>query len=296
MSHSPLLNLPGPSRDLLDDIEAALAEAREFVRDYDPELVVIFSPDHYNGVLLPDDAAVLHRHGAPRASATTARQAGPLDVPGDIATDWPKRCSTRTSTSRSRRAWTSTTARFSRCRRCSATPTARPVIPIFINSVATPLGPLRRVARARHRGRQLSGDAGQAGARGRIRWAVPRSAGADAGHRPARGARDGSCYGEPMTPEQRQARQARGDGGCARLRARREPAAAAQPGMGSPRSSKSLTAASSPTSTAGRTTGSAHEAGNSAHEVRTWIAAFAALAGAGPVPDRATASTARRPS
>ena len=49
MSHSPLLNLPGPSRDLLDDIEGAIAQAREFVRDYDPELVVIFSPDHYNG-------------------------------------------------------------------------------------------------------------------------------------------------------------------------------------------------------------------------------------------------------
>jgi 2,3-dihydroxyphenylpropionate 1,2-dioxygenase len=36
MSHSPLLNLPGPSRDLLDDIEGAIAEAREFVEDYDP--------------------------------------------------------------------------------------------------------------------------------------------------------------------------------------------------------------------------------------------------------------------
>ena len=50
MSHSPLLNLPGPSQDLLDKINAALADAREFVRAYDPELVVIFSPDHYNGV------------------------------------------------------------------------------------------------------------------------------------------------------------------------------------------------------------------------------------------------------
>ena len=49
MSHSPLLNLPGPSQDLLDDIETALAEARDFVAAYDPELVVIFSPDHYNG-------------------------------------------------------------------------------------------------------------------------------------------------------------------------------------------------------------------------------------------------------
>ena len=48
MSHSPLLNLPGPSADLLDDIGGTLSAARDFVADYDPELVVIFSPDHYN--------------------------------------------------------------------------------------------------------------------------------------------------------------------------------------------------------------------------------------------------------
>ena len=49
MSHSPLLNLPGPSRELLEDIDAALSDTRDFVRAFDPELIVIFSPDHYNG-------------------------------------------------------------------------------------------------------------------------------------------------------------------------------------------------------------------------------------------------------
>ncbi len=49
MSHSPLLNLPGPSAELLDEIRTAVGSAREFVADYDPELVVTFSPDHYNG-------------------------------------------------------------------------------------------------------------------------------------------------------------------------------------------------------------------------------------------------------
>ena len=49
MSHSPLLNLPGPSPELLEDINSELADARDFVRTFDPELVVIFSPDHYNG-------------------------------------------------------------------------------------------------------------------------------------------------------------------------------------------------------------------------------------------------------
>ena len=73
MSHSPLLNLPGPSRELLDDIDSALADARDFARAFDPELVVIFSPDHYNGFFYRLDAALLHRNGGVRALATSVR-------------------------------------------------------------------------------------------------------------------------------------------------------------------------------------------------------------------------------
>src|SRR5690242_20302699 len=88
-SHSPLLNLPGPSRDLLDDIEHAIAEARSFVEDYDPELVVSFSPDHYNGFF--------YKVMPPFCIGTSARgvgdygtHAGPLNVPETLATDCAK--------------------------------------------------------------------------------------------------------------------------------------------------------------------------------------------------------------
>ena len=86
MSHSPLLNLPGPSQDLLDDIDSALSDARQFVTNFDPELVVIFSPDHYNGFF--------YRTMPPFCIGTAATgvgdygtHAGPLDVPADLAND-----------------------------------------------------------------------------------------------------------------------------------------------------------------------------------------------------------------
>src|SRR6476620_12278563 len=84
MSHSPLLNLPGPSRELLDYIDTALSGARDFARAFDPELVVIFSPDHYNGFF--------YRTMPPFCIGTSAQgvgdygtPAGPLNVPADIA-------------------------------------------------------------------------------------------------------------------------------------------------------------------------------------------------------------------
>ena len=47
MSHSPLLELSQPAPELAADVESAFAEARKFITSYDPELVVVFGPDHY---------------------------------------------------------------------------------------------------------------------------------------------------------------------------------------------------------------------------------------------------------
>ncbi len=87
MSHSPLLNLPGPSQELLDDIESAIAAARDFVTAFDPELVVTFSPDHYNGffynVMPPPFCIATAAEGV----GDYGTHKGPLDVPVELATD-----------------------------------------------------------------------------------------------------------------------------------------------------------------------------------------------------------------
>ncbi len=57
------------------EIQEAIAEVRAFVADYDPEIVVAFGPDHFNGVLytMMPAFAIVPR---PSASGTTARSRG----------------------------------------------------------------------------------------------------------------------------------------------------------------------------------------------------------------------------
>ncbi|HEY7814374.1 MAG TPA: 3-carboxyethylcatechol 2,3-dioxygenase [Nakamurella sp.] len=84
MSHSPLLELSQPPAELTADVETAFAAARTFVAEYDPELVVVFGPDHYNGFfyeLMPQFCVGLEATSIGDFGCTP----GPLDVPRDIA-------------------------------------------------------------------------------------------------------------------------------------------------------------------------------------------------------------------
>src|SRR6478609_7964940 len=84
MSHSPLLELSQPPAELTEDVETAFAAARKFIVEYDPELVVVFGPDHYNGFfyeLMPQFCIGL----AATSIGDFGSTAGPLDVPRDIA-------------------------------------------------------------------------------------------------------------------------------------------------------------------------------------------------------------------
>jgi 2,3-dihydroxyphenylpropionate 1,2-dioxygenase len=84
MSHSPLLELVDPGPDTAAAVEEAFGAARAFVDDFDPELIVSFGPDHYNGFfyeLMPPfclgyEAVSIGDYGS---------ASGPLDVPTDSA-------------------------------------------------------------------------------------------------------------------------------------------------------------------------------------------------------------------
>ncbi|BBX69115.1 2,3-dihydroxyphenylpropionate/2,3-dihydroxicinnam ic acid 1,2-dioxygenase [Mycolicibacterium psychrotolerans] len=279
MSHSPLLNLPGPSQDLLDDIGSAIDAARDFVAAFDPDLVVTFSPDHYNGFF--------YRVMPPFCIGTAAEGVGdygtyqgPLDVPADIASECAAavlRADVDVALSAAMQVDHGTVQPL---QKLLGDATAKPVIPVFVNSVATPLGPMRRV---RALGEAVGGYLATLGKRVLIIGSgglshdppVPTLATAP----PA--ALDRIVHGMPMTSEQRQARQ------TAVMEAAREFAA----GQGSlaplnPAWDKAFLDLLD-TNRLGDVDGwdnawIAAQAGNSAHEVRTWVAAFAALATQGP--------------
>jgi 2,3-dihydroxyphenylpropionate 1,2-dioxygenase len=279
MSHSPLLNLPGPSRDLLDAVNAALAEAREFVRAFDPELVVIFSPDHYNGVF--------YRMMPPFCISTKATavgdfgtQEGPLNVPEGIATELAEAvlgADVDVAISASMDVDHGTVQPLQTLFGDAA---AKPVIPIFINSVATPLGPLRR-------SRALGSAVGTYLAALDKRVLIIGSGGLS--HDPpvptlatAPPAAHGRIVlGEPISAEQRQARQSAVIEAANTFAHGKSPLAPLNPEWDH-RFLEIVDSGHLSDVDGWSTSWMAHEAGNSAHEVRTWVAAFAALAAQGP--------------
>jgi 2,3-dihydroxyphenylpropionate 1,2-dioxygenase len=279
MSHSPLLGLPGPSQDLLDDVGSILTTAREFVEDYSPDLVVIFAPDHYNGFF--------YKAMPPFCIGTAAQgvgdygtQAGPLDVPADIASGLAEavlEAGVDVAVSAAMDVDHGTVQPLQKLFGDSA---ARPVVPVFVNSVAVPLAPLRRV-------RLLGSAIGTYLSTLDKRVLVIGSGGLS--HDPpvptlataTEPVRERIVHGKRPTPEQRAARQtmvieaaatfARGESDLQPLNPEWDQRVLALLDEGDLAEFDTWSSAAM-----------AREAGNSAHEIRTWIAAFSALATQGP--------------
>ncbi|WP_431970076.1 3-carboxyethylcatechol 2,3-dioxygenase [Nocardia sp. bgisy134] len=278
LSHSPLIGKNDPAPEVLARVDHAIAIAREFVRTFDPELVVLFAPDHYNGFF--------YREMPPFCLATAAHAVGDFDsAAGPLTVDT---------------AAAEQLAAGVLARRIDLTVSARmtvdhgfaqplemlfggidrvPVVPVFVNGVATPLGPVARV-------RALGTAIGQAAAEldRRVLFLgsgglshdppVPVLAGA-----PPRVA-DALIEGHPPTPEQR----AKGEG---RVVEAGRAYAAGSTGMIpiNPEWDSQLLDLLQHNDLAAfddwTVEWMGREGGGSAHEVRTWIAAYAALAASG---------------
>jgi len=279
LSHSPLIGKNDPAPEVLARVDQAVENARTFVRAFAPELVVLYAPDHYNGFF--------YKEMPPFCLATEAHAVGDFgSASGPLSVD--------TGAAKA-------LAQGVLDRGVDLTISARmtvdhgfaqplevlfggidqvPVVPIFVNGVATPLGPVSRI-------RALGTAIGEAAAELDKRVLFLGSGGLS--HDPPVPVLEGApprvanalIEGHPPTPEQR----AKGEQRV--VQAGRDYAAGSATMIPiNPTWDNLLLDHLEKGELAEFDSWSvewmAAEGGGSAHEVRTWIAAFASLAATGP--------------
>jgi 2,3-dihydroxyphenylpropionate 1,2-dioxygenase len=280
MSHSPLLEHAELDAEVSAELEAAFEQARRFVREYDPDVVVNFAPDHYNGFfyrLMPPFAIGY----AAESIGDYGSQAGRLDVPEDLARGIAEAVLAD--------GIDLTVSLDMQVDHGAVQPmeivygdiTAKPFVPIFINSVAPPFTPVQRIRLLGEAvGRYLttldrkvllisSGGLSHDPPVPRLSSATPEQ------RRMLMG------QGGPMTPEARETRQQRV------ISAARDFAAGTATIQDlAPEWDQELLGILASGDLTPLDAWTPDEmtriAGNSAHEVRTWIAGYAALGAAGP--------------
>ena len=144
LSHTPLRGLNDPGETVVAEVDAVLAAARAEVEAFDPELIILFAPDHYNGLfydLMPPFVLAT----AADSVADYGTLPGPLSIPRDLALELDRfildadidialshRLQVDHGCTQTLQELTGSLTRY-------------PVIPIIVNSVAPPFAPYRRV-------------------------------------------------------------------------------------------------------------------------------------------------------
>lgn len=279
LSHTPLRGLNDPAPEVSDEVDRLLDRARAEVEAFDPELIVLFGPDHYNGLfydLMPQFVLATAATSVGDYGTTPGNLAVPPDLAlslythlldSDLDAALSHRLQVDHGCTQSLEELTGSIDRY-------------PVIPLVINCAAPPLGPYRRI---RALGTAVGTFIGQLDKRVLLLGTgglsheppVPLIAGAD------ETAREFLIAGRNPTVEARAGRQARtvaagkifGTSEC-----------------GLTPLNPAWDEAFIDMAIAGRIAEAdrfdiaeiSRIAGRSTHEVRTWVAAFAAIAAVGP--------------
>src|SRR3954468_8772797 len=143
-SHSPLLEYAELDAEVSGELEKAFDEARRFVRDFDPDVVVNFGPDHYNGFfyrLMPPFCIGY----AAESIGDYGSQAGRLDVPEDLARGITEAVLDDGSDLAVSLDMQVDHGAVQPMEIVFGDITAKPFVPVFINSVAPPFTPVQRI-------------------------------------------------------------------------------------------------------------------------------------------------------
>ncbi|WP_205342689.1 3-carboxyethylcatechol 2,3-dioxygenase [Denitrificimonas caeni] len=143
MSHSPLFGHVDPEQSVLEEVNTVISDARQRIAAFAPDLIILFAPDHYNGFfydVMPSFCIGTVAH----AIGDFGTLAGPLLVPQALA----ESCATAVL----ERGIDSAVSYRMQLDHGATQPLEFligglqkiPVIPVFINSVATPLPSFQR--------------------------------------------------------------------------------------------------------------------------------------------------------
>lgn len=144
LSHTPLRGLNDPGPAVVAEIEAAQAQARAEVEAFDPDLIVLFAPDHYNGLfydLMPPFVIAT----AAESVADYLTLPGPLAIPSDLALDMARHVLDHDVDIALSHRLQVDHGCTQILQEMTGSLTRYPVIPIIINCVAPPFAPYRRI-------------------------------------------------------------------------------------------------------------------------------------------------------
>ena len=278
LSHTPLHGYVDPAAAIVEEVEQVKRAARARVEAFDPELVIVFAPDHYNGFfydLMPPFCVGVHA----TAVGDFASLAGPLRVESEVALELAQsvldsdidlsvsyRMQVDHGCAQALEILTGGLDRY-------------PTIPVFINSVAPPIASCRR-------SRLLGQAMGRFVSRLDKRVLVIGSGGIS--HEPPVPEIVGAnaeiterlIAGRNPSPEARAMRQARTVAAAIAFEAGRSAMHPLNPEWDQAfldRLATDLNAVDGMTNDA-----ITRDGGKSAHEIRTWIAAFGVLSAFGP--------------
>ncbi|MCL2657612.1 MAG: 3-carboxyethylcatechol 2,3-dioxygenase [Betaproteobacteria bacterium] len=144
LSHTPLRGLNDPGAQVVAEVDAVIARARDEVERFDPELIVVFAPDHYNGLfydLMPPFVIAtaaesvgdyMTSAGTVLVDGTQASEMARFILDSDVDIAISHRLQVDHGCTQTLEELTGSITRY-------------PIVPIIINSVAPPFAPYRRV-------------------------------------------------------------------------------------------------------------------------------------------------------
>ncbi|MDO4997878.1 MAG: 3-carboxyethylcatechol 2,3-dioxygenase [Neisseria sp.] len=146
VSHTPLMDFCSPPQAVESQVRGVLARLQQEILAYQPDITIVFGPDHFNGFfydLMPQACIGIHAHAA-----------GDWDMgPGEIATDvaWAKRLAQHltadgTGIAISHRMIADHGITQPLLLLTGGLQTL-PIVPIFLNAAAPPLAPMAYACR-----------------------------------------------------------------------------------------------------------------------------------------------------